>query len=226
MKYILFCLTLILFGIESKSQVVTNPISFELFFGGGLGKDTKTGIFTENGSDILLSIGGGRNLGASLGYRFDNYVEVFLSLYDQKSELEPQISNGSGSFSKVIVYPKISYKIPFNKKHFINLGGGLRASLKNVMEIDASEIGNRAHNFLYYKNSFGPSAFIAYEYYFNKWLSFSLAYSYYYNKYKLNELISDGNTIDTSILDPTRMQYIDNLNGSGFGVFFGFKLHI
>lgn len=138
MKTLLLAILIVLScsGIELKSQVVTQPFSIEIFGGGGLGKHIETGIVTEGGTDVKLSIGGGSNYGGRLGYRFDNNVEVFLSLASIKSKLIPVLNNASGEFSKAVLNPIITYKFSFNKKSHVNLGGGLRFSFKNEVDLD------------------------------------------------------------------------------------------
>lgn len=223
---LLIFITLFCVGTELKSQVVTKPISLELLFGGGFGKSFKTGIVTEKGSDVNLSIGGGSISGGRLGYRFDNNIEIFLSLSRIKSELIPKLSNASGEFSKTVLNPIITYKFSFNKRSHLNLGGGLRFSLKNEADLDASQIEGAAHNILIYKNSVGPSAFLGYELYLRNWFSFTISTSFFYHNYRLEEFTSNGNKVNIGRLNQEMKEYTDNIDGSGYELLLGFRFHI
>ncbi|MBK6964205.1 MAG: hypothetical protein IPH20_09745 [Bacteroidales bacterium] len=224
-----FMLTLIIISFSSlkaTSQKYIRPLSLEVFVGGGIGEEVKTGIVTSDFYDIMLSVGGGRTLGLRAGYRFSCGIEAFLGYYSQKSFLDPPVSNGSGSFSKSIIHPMVTFSFQLNERHFINTGAGLRISYNNLVDLDASEMNNPVHNKFYYNTSFGPSVYLAYQLYFNKWSSFILSSTVYYHKYKLNSLNKDGIDMDISTIPDNVRSSIDNLNGSGIEITAGLRFHL
>jgi hypothetical protein len=225
----IFTIALIITSLTSQNAISQNyirPLSLEVFVGGGIGKEIKTGIVTSDYYDIMLSVGGGRTMGLRAGYRFPLGIEAFLSYYSQKSFLDPPVSNGSGSFSKSIIHPMITYSFQLNKRSFINTGAGLRISYKNLVDLDASEMNNPVHNKFYYNTSFGPSIYLAYQLYFNDWSSFVLSSTVYYHKYKLKSVNRDGIDIDMTTLPDEVRSSVDNLNGSGIEITAGLRFHL
>lgn len=227
MNRLLLLLTGFLFmNLGTNAQVVRNPLSIEVFFGGAKGSDIESGLILEDSTDIMLSLGGGALVGINIGYRFDNYIEVFFSFFSQHSSLDPPISNATGTFTKQVISPIVSYKFHPNKKLFLNIGVGFRSSMGNELDIDASDIDGGGHNIFIYKDDIGPSGLIGLELYASRRFSLTLSSNFYSQKYKLAKVNLDGTEYDIDNLNPDVLSKIDNLKGSGIDLKFGLRFHL
>lgn len=216
-KLLITIFLFLLISSNLKSQVVNDAFSIEIFGGGALGSNYDTGIRTTENDKVKVSTAGGYSYSMRLGYCFKNYFETTLSVGNLQSDLLPKAENGEGSFKRIILQPLLSYKLKVNKKNYLNGGLGFRISVRNLLDIDISQLENGYHIIYSHYPSYGKLAFISYEGFLSENFSAHFSTSIFYNKYVVENADIDGITYV-----PTSTRY---LNSSGMEFNLGIRYH-
>lgn len=138
----------------------------------------------------------------------------------QRSMGNPEIEDATIRFNKFYLIPSLNLTIPFNEKNALNLGAGLFFSFGNSLLIKPPKNVQSPTVEITYKNNFGTAAHINYEYLFVENVSFFAGLRLHWVGLEVNEVKLGSNL---ARLTPAGNRQLNNLNGGGAGLSFGFN---
>lgn len=208
-------------GIEPGDE---GKIRAGLRLGVGAGFDNQTIFTTYDGIDIHLSAGGGVAIGANIGYRLFDQLELCSDLVYQISLLDQPVSNASAKFTRFVFSPTAKYLLFLKKdksRISINPGLGWGFYSSGTSDINASDIPNGGHFIYEYKNVSGPVVCAEFEFCTRKKLAFTGGLKYYSVEYTLDKVKIDGTTIPFNLIYPQDLKRISKVDGSGIDMYIG-----
>lgn len=185
-----------------------------------------TGITSSYGDEVTLSAGGGFGIGLKAGYSMPSpSLDFSVAAIFQLSILNPPVNNITGLFHRIILEPAVRYVFELKKiKSSINVGAGADLAFNAKMDLDGSHVYMGAHNIYSYKNAVGPMGLVEYEFKIRR-ISLSAGLKYYSIHYKLESIESDKIKIPLQYVPSYILKEVDNINGSGLDLIFGFGFY-
>lgn len=132
----------------------------------GAGFNSMDMIEMENGKMSKFSYGGGFAIRLRFGYEPNDITDFCFEYSFQQSNLVPEISNGSMSFSKNLISLTPSLVIPVDPRNTMRfkLGAGLDYYFSNKLELELSQIPGGFNDEWIYEKAIGYHGRIIFEF--------------------------------------------------------------
>ncbi len=195
---------------------MTGRLRLEATVLGGIGfTNIKVGV-TNKDEDVNISGGGG--FGGSLGmtYWVSRAVDVNLMVGLQNSPLQPEVSNASGKFMRVLVLGTVKYGIPVTSDGTLKFGAGAGYYSPGDLDIDLSKVTDGDHNIFSYDGTVGFHVTADYDWILSDDITWGFGLKYTEVSYTLNKAQMGGAVVPQSMITGSDRDKVIKLKGSAF----------
>ncbi len=215
-------------GRELIAEMTPKPVSSDYYtektaskriglqMGYGVGMNPITLGTTTQGNVIKLNTAGGLYAGLEIGDQSTKNFDISASVFYQRCELMPSISNGSGRFERFgfLVSPSIVIPINGGETSRLRLVGGPGLYVGTAMHLNIPSLGYNNVSLQYWP-AFGFHASATYDRNVTENSTFSIGLKYTLLEYTYKDMDDTDSRLDENILYP---------KGSGVDFLLGYYL--